>query len=53
MNDSDSEITFEMNAFYPQISGHAFENRGGKKYFQGREIESSEEEAKYSGAEGK
>jgi hypothetical protein len=33
MRDSDSEITFEMNAFYPQLSGQALEkNRGGKKY---------------------
>ena len=54
MRDSNSEISFEMNAFYPQISGQAFEkNRGGKEYFQGREIELAfEEEEKYSGAEG-
>ena len=36
MRDSDSEITFEMNALYPQISGQALEkNRGGKECFLG------------------
>ena len=72
MRDSNSEITFEMNTFYPQKPLRR--TRGGEEYIPGtrigiergrteiferrkennsrREIESSEEEAKYSGAEG-